>query len=300
MSKTVTIDNGILKVEISTLGAEIISVKKDGKERIWQGGDGFWSGHAPILFPYCGRLVDGYYTIGDKKIENALIHGYVKRNEFEVVSSEKTSTALLLKSNEETKKTYPFDVDFRVLFKLNKDVLEVYFMIENNESSDVYYSVGCHEAFSLDGEFTDYAIEFTGDENAIECMGLVNNFSSNVKYTLPLQNNNVLPLKYELFDEDEKDYGNGVYSRGSVLIENAKSKRVNLLYKGEQKLSLYYNDFKNLVLWTEPNAKFIAIEPWNGLPDDYDTNHKFEEKRDILKLEKNGAKTFYHSITFND
>ena len=40
-----------LEVTISTLGAEMISVKYYSKERLWQNDNNTWSGHAPVLFP---------------------------------------------------------------------------------------------------------------------------------------------------------------------------------------------------------------------------------------------------------
>ena len=47
--------NGTLKCKVSDLGAELVSVVHNGKERLWQNENGGWSGHAPILFPHCGK-----------------------------------------------------------------------------------------------------------------------------------------------------------------------------------------------------------------------------------------------------
>ena len=53
----VAIKNEFLEVLISSVGAEIQSVRaKDGKEYIWQGDPAYWNKHAPVLFPICGRL----------------------------------------------------------------------------------------------------------------------------------------------------------------------------------------------------------------------------------------------------
>ena len=299
MSRIITLSNGDLEVSISTFGAEIISVKKNGKERIWQGAEGVWSGHAPILFPFCGRLVNTQYKIGGKVVENVPIHGYAKRSEFEVVSEEKTSVSLLLQSSEEIKKIYPFNVDFRVFFKLDGDSLKVYYMVENNGETLAYFSVGCHEAFSLEGNFEDYSIEFDSDKEFITSTGLKSNMLSNLRYKLPLENG-ALKLSHSLFSDDEIEREGGVYATGSIVVEGVKSKRVNLLKDGKMVLSLYFNDFNNLVLWTEKGASFIAIEPWNGLPDTVDTNGDIETKKGILTIEPNETKTYYHSITFED
>ena len=42
MSKIVTIENDILKVQISSFGAEMINIEKDGKSKLWCGDKNVW------------------------------------------------------------------------------------------------------------------------------------------------------------------------------------------------------------------------------------------------------------------
>ena len=49
------INNGTIKLTVSSLGAEMTGLVKGGKERLWQNDNGKWAGHAPILFPACGN-----------------------------------------------------------------------------------------------------------------------------------------------------------------------------------------------------------------------------------------------------
>ena len=85
-----TISNEILTVQVNTLGGELISVKKDGKERLWQNENGGWAGHAPVLFPVCGdctMIVRGKeYPI--KK------HGFARNSEFELQGINKTELTM--------------------------------------------------------------------------------------------------------------------------------------------------------------------------------------------------------------
>ena len=108
MSQNVKIGNDILQVEIAPMGAELQSVKLNGKERLWQGDPKFWTGRAPILFPVCGSLKNKEYTFNGKKY-GINQHGFARRKMFEVVSVTETSAAFALKSDEETKAVYPFD-----------------------------------------------------------------------------------------------------------------------------------------------------------------------------------------------
>ena len=63
-----TLKNDNLVATIDDLGAQIISVKRADLEYIWYGNAEFWAGHAPILFPICGRLFEGKYTFEGKDV----------------------------------------------------------------------------------------------------------------------------------------------------------------------------------------------------------------------------------------
>ena len=56
-----TLSNECLKVTIDSLGAEIQSINKGGRELIWEGDPKFWTGHSPVLFPICGGLKDNKF-----------------------------------------------------------------------------------------------------------------------------------------------------------------------------------------------------------------------------------------------
>ena len=50
------ISNGTIEVEASAHGAELLSIRKSGKEYVWQGDPRFWGRHAPVLFPIVGKV----------------------------------------------------------------------------------------------------------------------------------------------------------------------------------------------------------------------------------------------------
>ena len=58
-----TVKNDKLSLTVSDMGAEMQSLLScDGTEFLWQGDPAYWTGHAYIMFPICGRLTDGKYT----------------------------------------------------------------------------------------------------------------------------------------------------------------------------------------------------------------------------------------------
>lgn len=299
MSETVTLDNGILKVKISAAGAEIQSVEKDGKNYIWRGDEKFWNGHAPVLFPYCGRIKDGKAIIDGKSYENLPSHGYAKRCEFEIVSAEKTQAAFYLEPNDYIRSVYPYNLSLRVLFKLKGSALETYYIVENNGEKSAFFNVGCHETFALSDDIENYSLLFEGLSEKVVSTGLNKGFLSGITYSLPLSEGGILPLDYKLFEDVEKERVGGVYSVGSLVCENLGCKRINLLKNGEEVLSVYTGDFNHLVVWTMDGAPFIAIEPWNGLPDEFNSNGDFSRKKSIDSVSAKSTKTFYHSVTFD-
>ncbi|MBE6766508.1 MAG: aldose 1-epimerase family protein, partial [Ruminococcaceae bacterium] len=55
----ITIKNDKIEVAIDTMGAQLMSIKSDGCEYLWQGDPAYWSNRAPNLFPYIARLTEG-------------------------------------------------------------------------------------------------------------------------------------------------------------------------------------------------------------------------------------------------
>ena len=57
------LENSFLRVSVADAGAELISVmdKEKDAERIWIGDPAVWNRHAPLLFPFVGKVMDGKY-----------------------------------------------------------------------------------------------------------------------------------------------------------------------------------------------------------------------------------------------
>ena len=298
MSEIITINNGVLEVEISTFGAEMISVKKHGENLMWNGDEKFFKGFSPLLFPYCSSLKDGKVIFEDKIYKNLPKHGFAMGMEFQVISKEKSSVCLLLSDSEYTKKLYPYSFNFKVFFKLNGDKLGVYYIIENKGKTKMPFNVGSHETYAVKGSIEDYYIEFSNDFNYIESTCIKNQLLGYEKFKIALDGNK-MPLLYKYYYRTD-NFDKNTLKNGSLIFENVKSKRVNLVKKegDEGVASIYFNDFDHLVLWTAVGAPFIAIEVWNGLPDTYDSNYKIEDKKSIDFIGVNESKTLYHSIEF--
>ena len=79
------ISNSILTVEISEHGAELQSIKKNGKEYLWQGDAKFWGRRSPVLFPNVGRVWNDKYTHMGNTYEIGQ-HGFARDMDFQVTT----------------------------------------------------------------------------------------------------------------------------------------------------------------------------------------------------------------------
>jgi galactose mutarotase-like enzyme len=284
MSKEIKITSESLKVTISTMGAEITSIKKGEKELIWQADPNVWKGHAPLLFPTCGGLKEDKFVYCGKDYTMPK-HGFARTSEFEIETVTENSAAFLLKSNSETKNCYPFDFELRVIYSLNKSELTVTYNIKNMTNGDMYFSIGSHEAYSCPDGISEWSIIFEKSEDfiATPVNGPLLTYDENVI----LKNTRILPLKDEYFEID------------ALVFQNLKSRK--LILKNDRtgyEIGLDFDGFPYLLVWTKPNAKYICIEPWCGIPDFVDSNFDITKKKGIMRLEKEGNTTRTHKIIF--
>lgn len=277
----ITIKNEKISVDISTMAAEMQSIKANGKEYMWNGDPKFWGRRAPALFPICGSLKDNKYMY-DGKFYSLNQHGFAKLSEFTVVEKTDDSAEFSLCANEETLKVYPFNFDLRIRYTLKELSIEIQYKVINNDSKDMYFSIGSHEGYMCEEGFWDYTLEFEKNENLISadvdgsllCERKVN-LGENVKE---------LKLSNELFNID------------SLIFLNLNSKSVKL--KNDNKcIRVDFPDFETLLIWTVKNSKYVCIEPWCGIPDYTTSDYDFTKKTGIIKLAPNNSTTRTHTIT---
>ncbi len=278
-----TIKNDILTVEIASLGAELMSVKKDGVEYLWQGLPEYWSGRAYNLFPTCGRMWEGKYLCKGNTYEMK-IHGIVRYMECEVFEHESDRIVFTLVSNEETRKIYPFDFKYFAEFKLEGNKLIHKYTAVNTGDTVLPCTFGGHPGFNVPlagGEFEDYYLEFSE-----ECEPKEAEFSKSGKVEGLLRKNKFIDLKHSLFDNDS------FFMTGCADMITLKSD------KSERSVTVSYPGFTYLGVWHMPktDAPFVCIEPWYGSPAPLGQYSDIEKMDDMFHLEPNESKTVSFDI----
>lgn len=278
----ITISNEFLTASFSEIGAELKSLKCDGKEHIWYGDPAFWTGSSPVLFPICSGLKDDEF-IYEGKTYTMQKHGFARRAEFAVETVDTSSATFLLSSENCPQENYPFQYEFRIIYTLIGKKLNVEYNIRNLTDGDMYFSVGAHEAYHCPEGIENYQIVFEKPENldAYQLEGPL--LSDNTKSYG--QNTNTLQLDNSLFEND------------CLIFKNLNSRSVNLDNKTTgQKIKVNFDGFNYLLIWTVPGAPFICIEPWCGITDNVNTTKQLNQKEGIEKLEKGGE--FYRLHSF--
>jgi len=280
--KLVKIGSPALSVEISSLGAEIQSVKHYGNERLWQGDPAFWTGRAPILFPVCGSLRNGKCFFEGKEYTFKQ-HGFARRMNFKVEETTEDSAVFSLKSNDETKVSYPFDFTLYVNYKVTESTLKVSYRIVNEGKSTMWASIGSHETYALDMPIDDYDVLFDKDEKFLSRIvvdgGLV------CKDYDDFGSGRVLPVSDELF------------KRNTAVFIGINSRKVTLRKKGKPVASLKF-DAENLLIWTMKGARYICLEPWLNYPDEDDTDGDILKKPGVVVIAPGESFLNEHEIEY--
>lgn len=277
----IILDNKNLRVEIAENGAEIRRITLNGEEKLWNGDPEFWTGTAPVLFPICGGIKDDKFVLNGKEY-NLIKHGFARNSVFTVEKATNSSAVFLLKSNEETLKSYPWEFEFRIKYTLSATRIKVEYDVKNLSNSIMYAAVGAHEAYACDGGIEDYDLIFEKKET-LKTHRLEGTLISRKTDTV-LFESDTLPLynKYFLID--------------ALIFTDVKSRFVTLRNrKNGKSVSVDFNGFDYLLVWTKPNAPYICIEPWTTCPSFNDDSYDLSEKEGMTAIEpeKHFSRTHY-------
>ena len=282
--KTVIIKSEDYCACISTVGAQLLSFCDSKKEYMWQRDKNVWDFTAPVLFPICGRLKDNTYTYNGKTY-TLTPHGFARFKEFETENITQTSVTFLLKSDEDTKKVYPFEFEFRVTFTLTDNKLNITYSVFNPSCENIYFSFGGHEAYACNEGAENYFVEFENDTNLTRYM-LRDGFLYDTTENIELDNHK-LCLKYKEFE------------KCTYVFKNINSKSVILSNKNdERKIRIGFDGHPALAIWTLPERKYVCIEPWCGFSQSEDFDGDITKKEQIINLmpEKEFKRTHYIEI----
>lgn len=271
-ARTITISNAHISATINAHGAELCSLKTNqNREYIWEGNPDFWGKHSPILFPIVGTLKNNTFFHNEKEYTLSR-HGFARDMLFSMIEKTENSVTFSIQSNTETLTNYPFEFELQIKYTLIQTTLTIAYTVNNTGHNKIPFSIGAHPAFALPSHFEDYTIAFEKTE-PLEYTLLENDLVSSHTETIDV-NDNLVPLTYELFQND------------ALIFKKLESNALTILENKNPILKVNFEDFPNLGIWTKVGAPFICIEPWFGYSDTVESTGNLFEKEGIIVVKE--------------
>ena len=258
----------MLKIESKKQGAELTSIKLDGKEMLHQGE--YWNRHAPILFPIVGRLKNDETIINDRTYKMAQ-HGFARDCEFKELEKNENKHEYVLESNSETLEKFPFEFSLYVTHLVEDNTLITKYKVINRDEKKMIFGLGGHPAFICDYSNGNYKVKFEKQEDNIKFMSLKDGLileeqGPNILF------NNCINLNKDSFIND------------AIIMKDIKSNKVYLKENERTVLEFDFTGFTYLGLWAKIGVPFVCIEPWMNTADKVNTDGRLESKEHILEL----------------
>jgi len=278
-----TIRAGRVEASVDSNGAQLMSLKLDGKEYLWQRDPAFWPRCAPVLFPIVGNLRDDRADSEQGEVRFGR-HGLARNYEHEVIEALEDVVTYQLESSDETRAAFPYDFKLNMTYRIVGDGLE--------QECDVTlpFCVGGHPAFNVpapgceDEDFSDYKLVFarpwTYASPTISTKTGLLDYGN--RFTL-VDDENEIALTHELFDVD------------TLTFEDVPGRTVSLVGPSGHGMRVDFPGFDYLGVWSAPNAPFVALEPWRGTATRTDEDDVFEHKQGMDFLEP--GETAVYSFT---
>lgn len=214
-----TLENDRFKITISEHGAELHSVldKKTQQEDIWQADPKIWGRHAPILFPFVGKVNGGEYRVGGKSWKMGQ-HGFARDMDFVKTAETAATCSYELVSTPETLKQYPFPFLLRISYRLENNTLCIKWDVENPSDETMYFSIGGHPAFRAK---TGYYVTFNGQKHLEYCLLDLESGCVDVEHPQTLRlSDGYLEMTPELFDHDALIFDHQQIARATLCRED--------------------------------------------------------------------------------
>ncbi|MBQ1376901.1 MAG: aldose 1-epimerase family protein [Lachnospiraceae bacterium] len=288
------LENEELKCEFDLHGAELKSVlnKENYREYMWYGNGKYWGRTAPVLFPFVGMLKDKVFSWKGQSYPMGQ-HGFARDTDFELVSQEGNEIRFVMRSNEETRKKYPFDFTFEIVYTLTGKSLNVRWIVRNTGSEEMHFSIGAHPAFlcPVHGEKNKagYQLTFKGASE-------IHHHGNALDTGLSMKEDIVLPLENETAVITEE-----FFDRTTYMVEGKQTQDVVLSDPEGKPIVEVAFDAPLFGVWSpeKKNAPFVCIEPWYGRCDAEDFEGDLSEREYSNKLlpgetfDKNYTITYY-------
>lgn len=257
----IEISNNQLAVTISSIGAEVQSIKDVNTqcEYLWHGDAQWWSGHSPILFPIVGGLWNGTCRVDGLELHISK-HGFVRRAPWRVVCVEADKAVLEFVSTVGTFAIFPYAFRLTATYSLDDRKLRAEFCVENLGGSPFCFQLGGHPAIALpnwdDAQPLDGYLRLEGNPTHVLRAGEQGCLEPDT-FPVPLNADGLVPLTVDTFSHEALIFDNHQVSAATVLTPSG------------QPVARVESTAPVWLFWSPQgiHTPFVCLEPWYGLCD---------------------------------
>ncbi len=287
------IQNDYLTLTVDTHGAEAVSLKNaTGQEMLWKGDKAVWGRHAPILFPWTGKLPGGSFTHEGVRYEGGQ-HGFARDMEHTLLFAEGDTIRLELRSSKETKARFPFDFSLISTFRLDGKTLHHTLTVKNIGKEDLRFGIGYHPAFAIPfdaGHDTeDYEFRFDQEESPVVLDARPNGLLSGKNY-------------YQWKNADRIQLTDDLFANDSFCMAGLRSSNLGIYEKDTgRNISCRIEGYPYTLIWSALSEKihFVCIEPWRSLTGAENDPQEWNERAAAACLAPGEEYSTTLSTTFN-
>ena len=251
----------MIQFKVSTHGAELQSLQKDGKEYLWHGDAKYWGRRSPILFPMVGTVYGGVFWVDGKEYPMGQ-HGFARDSEFRTEGDR-----YVLDDCPQEK--YPYMFELAVTYKADGNRFIAEWTVTNKDTKDIHFQIGAHPALLLPDYHEEDSVHgylqcFDGNGNVVKqpmlSHGLDGGYLTELPapVRMPVDEDGLLPITADTFAID------------TYMLEHGSVKSVALLDKNKQPyLKVGSSQTEAYGLWAphKPGCPFVCLEPWCGITD---------------------------------
>lgn len=261
------LENEFAKLKILTYGAEWKELywKPWNRNLLWEGKEEVWPFSAPLCFPWCSRIDDGYFLEDNQKFP-AKIHGFIAEQNFETVCQQEDSVTLRTTWKQDSR-VWPWSFCFEMRYSLKGPEIVSEWSITNLSRNPMPVQFGFHTGFQCpflpDTRLEDYVFRFQKTE--------------------PSVGSGVIRITRSMFDHGRIAFG-GLQSDWVEVLETQSGRSVRVSIKG----------YPYLQLWSKPQIPgFVCVEPWTGV---YGPGHDLFERPGTVPVKSGARLHAFHRV----
>ncbi len=288
--EAISIGSDALRAVISPLGAELQSLTyADGRQLMTDADPRWWTGHAPLLFPFVGRSRGDVYRIGGQEYPMQQ-HGFARRRDFAVADRAADAVTFRLLADAESLAVYPFPFELDMAFAIGGASLRMTATVTNRGETDMPFSFGYHPAFAwplpYGGAAEDHRIVFAQPEPAP--IRKVSNAEPGLiarePAPSPVEGDTLAPT-------------HAMFASDALIWDDLASRSLTWGVPGQPHLRIDFPDTPWLGIWQKPGAHYLCVEPWAGMADLEGFEGDVWEKQGIMRLTPGASCSFRMDVT---